>query len=137
MLTRVKFDSNKELFKEGVELREQDEFGITFGSHGTFRDLQYFINLYKDDFCFLNDSANDLSMYIMAYINDKNRACSFLDAVTPNIDKWKSQGVDITYFGDVECVKKIDKRLKIKRKKSEYLEIDDRFLRRKYNEKKL
>jgi hypothetical protein len=135
MLSRVNYLSNESLINSDVILKEKDEFGISFGSVDTFENLQYFINLYEDKVCVMNDDANDLSMYVMAYINDKKRNCSLLSATSVDFDRWRKQGIKITHFSNSDCVKMIDKRLGIKRNKKEYEEIDQRFSVGKYSEK--
>ena len=62
----------------------------------------------------LNDSAHDLSMYIMAYVNSEKKVATFFDATSKSFKKWKKDGVKITGFSDVDCVELIDKRLGIK-----------------------
>ena len=118
-LTRVKYNSDIDLANNLYgKAKRKDEFGISFGSVDTFENLQRFIDLYEDKIFLLNDSAHDLSMYIMVYINSEKKVATFFDATSNSFKKWKNDGIKITSFSDVDCIDLIDKRLGIKRKEN-------------------
>ena len=111
-LTRVKYNSDINLSNNLYgKAKIKDEFGISFGSVETFENLQRFIDLYEGKMYLLNDSAHDLSMYIMVYINSQKKVATFFDATSNSFTKWKKDGIKITGFSD-ECIKMIDKKIK-------------------------